>query len=149
MGIPQAAALQALLQHESISHGPSFRCILFQHASPQTAALEGPSMGCASFGPHLLLHSALLHGCTWRPALCDADGLQLFHELLLGCAWSTFCPSSLTHAQGSISDIFSLPSHRYCCKAVFPLNLLSQWHTQHHSWPSSTQHQIPIVAGSD
>lgn len=100
--------------------------------SPQTAACQGLSMGCGSFKPHPLLHSGLLHGCTWRSTLCGTHGLQKDSQLFMSFFWAVAgIPSALLHwhAHKEVSDIFSLFSHSYCCKAVFPLNLRSQRRT--------------------
>ena len=77
--------------------------------------LWGP-VGHTSFSPRPLLYHGLLHGCTWRSALCGAHGLQghslLHHEPSLGCrellcGWST--SSLLTEATLQLSTTQPLP----------------------------------------
>lgn len=102
-------------------------------SSPWAAALfqagpAGISMGCASFIPHALLQSELLHGFTWRCAPCCARGLQEGSLLLQGTAAShlehllpsscadlggcraTSVPSLTPLSQLQLHDTVSVPS---------------------------------------
>ena len=113
------------------------------HRCPQAAVLAWGcfcrvSMGCASFRPHPLLPHGLLHGCTWRSALCGAHGLQgdslFLHGPPLGCkelllhAWWNSCPlSALTLVSAGPFHIFHSSLSAAVAQQFSPfLNLLSQ-----------------------
>ena len=107
-GFPQAVALQASLQHSSITwvphcsstyvetalHGTTWAAApqasrLKMGSSPQAAAsvdcsCGGSPLAVASFRLHPVLQHGLLHGCRWRSALCGIHGLQRDNLLLHG-----------------------------------------------------------------
>jgi len=133
VGFPQAAALQALLQHGSIP-----QCLSFRSCSTQVLTGAAP--------PARLPHCGLLSvGCSSIPGLFLLEGI---HGLCLLQASSTAAPLAPPQLQRSSAQCLehllpsfftdldaccvvslsfsysSLPS--CCCAAVFPfLNLLS------------------------
>lgn len=142
MGLPQAAALEALLQNGSVPWG----------MAPPRQQLSQPSCPTVGSSPHTGAPAGALYGL---------QGDSLLHCWpLLGCRELLICPGApsalflprLRWLQGFFSHIShsSLPDD---VQLFFPpFNLLSQRRTQCHSWFSFAQQQVPFGAagaGSD
>lgn len=114
MGFPQAAALQTLPQHSSISQGPSFRhcpALLPQPTCPTKGSSPWMQLWSGT-APAVYFHglqppSGLIHCSTmgmWRSSVQGTHQLlgdRLLHHGpllstrgLLFCTWSTSCPPS-------------------------------------------------------
>ena len=119
-------------------------------AASAQAAPAGVSIGCPSFSLHLL------HGCTWRCALCSAHGLKedslllrgplLGRRKLLLHSWSTSCPPSamtLGAAGTLVPHLFPL-SPSCSCTALFP----SLQSTLPEAHPASRPVQLYLAVGT-
>lgn len=147
----QMAAPPPLFHCGFLSRGCSFspRLFLSIGACPWTVPPPGLTSYCTK-GPSITAGRDLLQTV---PMDCKGNGLLRHGPLLscrelLLCVWSPSCPFLCTDV-GALRVCFSHISHTSlpAAQQFFPfLNLLSQRHTQCHSWLSTGQHWVPFKA---